>query len=43
MPACHDYSMSESNLQLENVVVETEAQQVIKSAKAKEYLNNDGL
>ena len=35
--------MSESNLQLENVVVETEAQQVIKSAKAKEYLNNDGL
>ena len=37
--ACHDYSMSESNLQFENVIVETEAQQLIKRAKAKEYLN----
>ena len=36
--ACHDYSMSscESNLKLENVIVETEAQQLIKRAKAKE-------
>ena len=36
---CHDYSMSESNLQLENAIVETEAQQLIKRAKAKEYIN----
>ncbi|CAB4031715.1 Hypothetical predicted protein, partial [Paramuricea clavata] len=41
--ACHDYSMSKSNLLLENAIVETEAQrqQLIKRAKAKEYLNNE--
>ena len=35
---CNDYSTSscESNLKLENVIVETEAQQLIKRAKAKE-------
>ena len=37
--ACPDYSMSKSNLQLENVIVETKVQQLIKRAKAKEYLN----
>ena len=33
--ACHDCSMSESNLQLENAMAEAEAQQLIKRAKAE--------
>ena len=37
--ACHDCSMSESNLHFKNLIAETEAQQQIKRAKAKEYLN----
>ena len=41
--SCNDYSMSESNLHFKNVIVEAEAQQQIKRAKAKEYLNKSRL
>ena len=41
--ACNDYSMSESNLHFNNLVMQAEAQQQIKKAKAKEYLNKSRL